>query len=60
MNKDTFWKNKVDKVCELSEKYNYPYDKEFWMRQVAGVISLIIDIAESKSCKGKCKCSQKS
>ena len=48
MEKQSYWKNKVKHIAKISKKYGYPYDADFWMRQPAGVISLIIDIIASQ------------
>ncbi len=44
-----YWKTKVKKVVVVSKEYEYPdYNEEFWNTQVAGVISLIMDIYKDK------------
>ena len=46
---ESYWKTKVKKVVAVSEEYGYPeYNEEFWMTQVGGVISLIINIYKDK------------
>lgn len=51
---DEYWKKKVKKVSEISKKYGFPeYDEEFWRTQVAGVISLIVEIEEKEESKGE-------
>jgi hypothetical protein len=44
-----YWKKKVESVALVSKKYGYPeYNEEFWMSQVAGVISLIMSIWQDR------------
>ena len=52
--KDIYWKEKVEKVVSISKKYRFEeQDVEFWMRQPAGVISLIAEI--ESNCEGYIK-----
>ena len=47
---DDFWEKKVLKAVKISQKYGYPeYNREFWMRQPCGVISLLIKLDRKKS-----------
>ena len=47
-----YWNKKVKAVVEISKEYGYPeQDREFWIRQPAGVISLILDIKELSTTK---------
>ena len=42
---DEYWVKKVERVVQISKEFGFDsYDTEFWERQTAGVISLIIDI----------------
>jgi len=44
-----YWEKKVKRVCGISKEFNYPeQDEEFWNRQPAGIISLIVEIYETK------------
>ena len=44
-----YWKRKVKMIALISKKYGYPeYNEEFWMTQVAGTISLIMDIYKDR------------
>ena len=46
---DDFWKNKVEEVARISKEYGYEeLKKEFWDRSPAVLISLILDIYNSK------------
>lgn len=46
MTPDDYWKKKSEKVVNIALDNGYPsYDLEFWNRQPAGVISLIVDLA---------------
>lgn len=43
MDDEKYWKEKIEAVIKISKKYGFPeQDKEFWIRQPAGIISLII------------------
>jgi len=45
-----FWTHKIEKVILISKEYGYPeQNEEFWVRQVAGVMSLIINITEANA-----------
>ena len=47
-----YWTNKVKDVIEISKSHGYPeQNKEFWEKQPAGVISLILEIAKEKEYK---------
>jgi hypothetical protein len=51
---ETYWKKKVEKVASISKKYGYPEQNvEFWKTQVAGVISLIVEIEEGEESKNE-------
>jgi hypothetical protein len=42
---DDYWKKKSEKVVSIALDNGYPsYDLEFWKRQPAGVISLIVEL----------------
>ena len=44
-----YWEKKVIRVVAISKEYGFDsYDYEFWQRQPAGVLSLIIDIHDKK------------
>ena len=44
-----YWEKKLKKVCKISKQFDYPeQDREFWERKPAGIISLIVDIYDSK------------
>jgi len=46
---EQFWKEKIKKVVKISKKYGFDeQNEEFWKRQPAGVISLVVAI-ESNS-----------
>jgi len=46
---DQHWRDKVDSVVKISKQYGYPeYNVEFWAKQTAGIVSLIIDIYEGR------------
>ena len=43
---DEQWKNKIKQASEISRKNGYPeQNEEFWIRQPAGVISLVIELS---------------
>ena len=47
LNRVVYWARKVEKAVKISKEYGYDsYDEEFWERQPAGVISLIIDVRQ--------------
>jgi hypothetical protein len=51
---DKYWKEKVEKVVAISKKYKFEEQNvEFWVRQPAGVISLIVEI--ESNCEGYIK-----
>ncbi len=44
---ELYWKNRVAKVVQISKAYGFEtYSEEFWLRQPAGVVSLIIQMNE--------------
>ena len=48
--KDFYWKKRVEKVIQIAKENGYDWcNEEFWMRQNAGVISLIIDLYNTKN-----------
>jgi len=48
---EQFWEKKIKKVIKISKKYGFDeQDEEFWKRQPAGVISLVVEI--ESNCEG--------
>ena len=44
-----YWEEKVKKVVKISEEYGFLYfNVEFWREKPAGILSLIVDIYNSK------------
>ena len=45
---EKYWEEKIVAIVELSKKFGFPeQNAEFWNRQPAGVISLVIKIYHS-------------
>ena len=49
LNNDKFWEYKISQAALISHKYGYSdYTENFWRTQPAGVISLLLDVANKK------------